>query len=63
MTEIERIRRKFKATRKQFGLVFIGKSETMVKYYETERTPTPECVLMLARAWENFLDSISKPKN
>lgn len=56
MTEIERIRKKFGATRKQFGRIFLGKSETIVKYYEKELTKTPECVLRLARIWEDFLD-------
>ena len=59
MTEIERIRRKFGATRKQFGRIFIGKSETMVKYYEKELSKTPDCVLKLARMWEQFLDRMN----
>ena len=59
MTEIERIRKKFRATRKQFGKVFVGKSGTMIKYYEKGLTPTPESVLKIARVWENFLDSIN----
>lgn len=59
MTEIERIRKKFRATRKQFGEVFVGKSATMIKYYEKKITPTPESVLKLARFWENVLDSIN----
>ena len=63
MTEIERIRKKFCATRKQFGKVFVGKSATMIKYYEKGITKTPESVLRLARIWENFYDSISRHEN
>ena len=59
MTEIERIRRKFRATREQFGKVFVGRSGTMIKYYEKGITPTPEVVLKLAHIWENFLDSMN----
>lgn len=60
MTEIERVRKKFKASRKQFGEVFVGKSATMIKYYEKEQFKTPKNVLMLAHAWENFLDTLKK---
>lgn len=59
MNEIERIRKKFCATRKQFGQVFLGKSATMVKYYEKGITPTPDTVLKLAHVWENFLDAMN----
>lgn len=62
MTEIERIRKKFGATRKQFGKVFLGKSETMIKYYEKGLSKTPECVLRLARLWEQFLDKMQNGK-
>lgn len=62
MTDIERIRKKFKASRKQFGQVFIGKSETMVKYYENGITKIPEGTLKLARMWENFLDTMNGEK-
>lgn len=62
MTEIERIRKKFRATREQFGRVFVGKSATMIKYYEKEITKTPESVLKIAHVWENFLDSINGTK-
>ena len=62
MTEIERIRKKFGATRKQFGRVFLGKSETIIKYYEKGLTKTPECVLRLARVWEEFLDRMNNEK-
>lgn len=62
MTEIERIRKKFGATRRQFGRVFLGKSEGMVKYYETGKTNPPESVLRLARIWEDFLDKMSNEK-
>ena len=60
ITEIERIRKKFKASRKQFGNVFLGKSATMVKYYEKGMSKIPQTVLMLAHTWENFLDSMTK---
>lgn len=59
ITEIERIRKKFRATREQFGRVFVGKSGSMIKYYEKGKTETPESVLRVARIWENFLDSMS----
>lgn len=62
MTEIERIRKKFGATRKQFGRVFLGKSDTIIKYYEKGLTKTPECVLRLARVWEEFLDRMNNEK-
>lgn len=62
MTEIERIRKKFRATREAFGRVFIGKSGTMVKYYEKGYTKTPESVLRIAHVWENFLDSMNGTK-
>lgn len=58
MTEIERIRKKFKASRKQFGEVFIGKSETAIKYYEKGKVKIPESVERLARSWEYALDQI-----
>ena len=60
ITEIERIRKKFCASRKQFGRVFVGKSETMIKYYEKEITPTPPSVIKLAHLWEQFLDSMNR---
>lgn len=52
--ELKKIRLLFQASRKQFGEVFIGKSGSMVQYYETGRTPVPESVIMLARLWEDF---------
>ena len=52
--ELKKIRLLFQASRKQFGEVFIGKSASMVQYYETGRTPVPESVIMLARLWEDF---------
>lgn len=58
MIDLERIRRKFKASRKQFGEVFIGKSETAIKYYEKGKVKVPESVESLARAWEYALDQI-----
>lgn len=62
MTEIERIRKKFGATRKQFGKVFVGKSASMIKYYEKGKIKTPDGVLKLAYVWENFLDTINGQK-
>lgn len=52
--ELKRIRLLFQASRKQFGEVFIGKSASMVQYYETGRTPVPESIMMIARVWEDF---------
>lgn len=52
--ELKRIRLLFQASRKQFGEIFIGKSASMVQFYETGRTPVPESVMMIARVWEDF---------
>lgn len=57
ITEIERIRRKFKASRKQFGL-FIGKSESMIKLYENGKNKVPEKVLKIAYMWESFFEDM-----
>lgn len=54
--EFREIRKKFKASRKQFGEVYIGKSEATIINYERGRTEIPEPVMRLARAWEKFLD-------
>lgn len=54
--EFREIRKKFKASRKQFGTVFLGKSEATVINYERGRTEIPEPVMRLARTWEKFLD-------
>lgn len=54
--EFKEIRKKFKASRKQFGTVFIGKSEATIINYERGRTEIPEPVMRLARTWEKFLD-------
>lgn len=56
--EFREIRKKFKASRKQFGTVFIGKSEATVINYERGRTDIPEPVMRLARTWEKFLDQM-----
>lgn len=56
--EFRAIRKKFKASRKQFGTVFIGKSEATVINYERGRTEIPEPVMRLARTWEKFLDQM-----
>lgn len=58
--ELKRIRLLFKASRKQFGEVFIGKSGSMVQYYETGKTPVPTSVMMLAYVWEDFLNKMKK---
>lgn len=63
ISEIDRIRKKFKASRKQFGEVFVGKSETMIKYYETGKTKIPASVLKLAYLWEDFLDKMNGGKD
>lgn len=54
--EFKEIRKKFKASRRQFGTVFIGKSVDTIKNYESGRTEIPEPVMRLARTWEKFLD-------
>ena len=54
--EFKEIRKKFKASREQFGKVFIGKSEATITNYERGRTEIPEPVMRLARTWEKFLD-------
>ena len=57
-TEIEKIRKKFQASRKQFAEVFLGRSESSIKSYEKGKTPIPASVLMLARVWERHLDEM-----
>jgi len=52
------IRKKFKASRDQFGTVFLGKSKQVIANYERGKTPIPEAIMMLARAWEQFLDAL-----
>lgn len=56
--EFREIRKKFKASRKQFGTVFLGKSEATVINYERGRTEIPEPVMRLARTWEKYLDIV-----
>lgn len=56
--EFKRIRKKFKASRGQFGEVFIGKSCSTITNYERGRTKIPEPVMRLARMWEKCLDHI-----
>ena len=56
--EFRKIRKKFKASRKQFGTVFLGKSEATVINYERGRTEIPEPVMRLARTWEKYLDIV-----
>jgi len=60
--EIRRIRRLFRASRKQFAEVFLGKSESSVKWYETGKVQPPEGVLMLAHCWEGFLETVKGGK-
>lgn len=57
--EFKEIRKKFKASKKQFGTVFIGKSEATIINYERGRTEIPEPVMRLARTWEKFLDHMN----
>lgn len=58
--ELKRIRLLFMASRKQFGEIFVGKSASMIQYYETGRTPVPEEVIKKARAWEDFYIKMKK---
>lgn len=57
--EFKEIRKKFKASREQFGTVFIGKSLATITNYERGRTEIPEPVMRLARTWEKFLDHMN----
>ena len=61
--ELKRIRKRFKASRRQFGEVFLGKSQSSIKMYETDKVKAPESVLMLAYAWEGFLNTLKGKKN
>lgn len=54
--EFVEIRKKFKASRRQFGEVFLGKSNESIINYEKGRTEIPEPVMRLARMWEKTLD-------
>lgn len=56
--ELKRIRLLFKASRKQFGEVFVKKSKSMIQFYESGKSPVPETVMMLARVWEDFYKKI-----
>lgn len=56
--ELEKIRKKFKASRSQFGEVFLGRSGEVVSNYEKGKTIIPQDIMMLARAWEQFLDAL-----
>lgn len=56
--EFIKIRKKFKASRSQFGEVFIGKSGVTVTAYEKGKLKIPQTVLMLARTWEVYLDAM-----
>ena len=56
--ELIRIRKKFLASRKQFGEIFIGKSAPMINFYERGINEVPDSVLRLARIWETFLDKM-----
>ena len=56
--DLIRIRKKFRASREQFGRVFLGKSGWAVSNYERGRTPIPLGIMMLARAWEQYLDAL-----
>lgn len=54
--EFVKIRKKFKASRRQFGEVFLGKSNESIINYEKGKTEIPEPVMRLARMWEKTLD-------
>ena len=56
--ELIKIRKKFKASRKQFGEVFVGKSGVTITAYEKGKIAIPTSVIMLARAWEAYLDAM-----
>lgn len=56
--EFKRIRKKFSASRKQFGEIFVGKSEPTINFYERGLTEIPDVVMRLARIWESFLDKM-----
>lgn len=56
--ELKRIRLLYKASRKQFGEVFVKKSASMIQFYESGKSPVPETVMMLARVWEDFYKKI-----
>lgn len=58
--ELKKIRDMFQASRKQFGEVFVGKSASMIQYYESGKTPVPESVMRLARTWEDFYNKMKK---
>lgn len=57
--EFIKIRKKFKASRRQFGEVFIGKSNESIINYEKGRTEIPEPVMRLARMWEKLLEHMN----
>lgn len=57
--ELIRIRKRFQASRKQFGEVFIGKKGVTVTGYEKGKIRIPETVMMLARAWEAYLNAMT----
>ena len=56
--EFIQIRKRFQASRKQFGEVFLGRSGVSVTNYERGKTQIPETVMMLARAWNTYLEAI-----
>ena len=56
--ELKRIRKKFKASRDQFGSVFLGRTKEVIANYERGKTIIPLTAIMLARSWEQFLDAL-----
>ena len=58
IAELKRIRKKFRASREQFGSIFIGKSKEVIANYERGKTAIPITVMMLAHSWEQFLDAL-----
>jgi len=63
ISEFISIRKKFKASREQFGTVFLGKSGAVIINYETGVTEIPESVMMLARAWSILYDHMTGKNN
>lgn len=57
--EFIQIRKKYSASRKQFGEVFLGKKGVTITAYEREILPIPDTVMRLARAWGAYLDALT----
>lgn len=58
-TELQLIREEFQASRPQFGKVFLGGlTKSTIYNYETQKKPIPQRVMMLARMWKSYLDTM-----